>query len=132
MYATLIILLVSSLLFMSGKVRSDLVAMCSLVLLVLLGILSPEEALSGFSDKVVVMMIGLFVVGGAIFQTGLAKMISSKILRLAGDSEVKLLILVMLVTAFIGAFVSNTGTVALMMPIVVSMAMRVISTVADC
>ena len=123
MYATLIILLISSLLFMSGKVRSDLVAMCSLVLLVLLGILSPEEALSGFSDKVVVMMIGLFVVGGAIFQTGLAKMISSKILRLAGDSEVKLLILVMLVTAFIGAFVSNTGTVALMMPIVVSMAM---------
>ena len=123
MYATLIILLVSSLLFMSGKVRSDLVAMCSLVLLVLLGILSPEEALSGFSDKVVVMMIGLFVVGGAIFQTGLAKMISSKILRLAGDSEVKLLILVMFVTAFIGAFVSNTGTVALMMPIVVSMAM---------
>lgn len=123
MYATLIILLVSSLLFMSGKVRSDLVAMCSLVLLVLLGILSPEEALSGFSDKVVVMMIGLFVVGGAIFQTGLAKMISSKILRLAGDSEMKLLILVMLVTAFIGAFVSNTGTVALMMPIVVSMAM---------
>ena len=58
MYATLIILLVSSLFFMSGKVRSDLVAMCSLVLLVLLGILSPEEALSGFSDKVVVMMIG--------------------------------------------------------------------------
>ena len=123
MYTTLIILLVSSLLFMSGKVRSDLVAMCALVLLVLFGILTPEEALSGFSDKVVVMMIGLFVVGGAIFQTGLAKMISSKILKLAGDSEVKLLVLVMLVTSFIGAFVSNTGTVALMMPIVVSMAM---------
>nr|WP_314559122.1 SLC13 family permease [uncultured Capnocytophaga sp.] len=123
MYITLIILLISSLFFMSGKVRSDLVAMCALVFLVLFGILSPEEALSGFSDKVVVMMIGLFVVGGAIFQTGLAKMMSSKILRLAGDSEVKLLVLVMLVTAFIGAFVSNTGTVALMMPIVVSMAM---------
>ena len=123
MYITLIILLISSLFFMSGKVRSDLVAMCVLVFLVLFDILSPEEALSGFSDKVVVMMIGLFVVGGAIFQTGLAKMMSSKILRLAGDSEVKLLVLVMLVTAFIGAFVSNTGTVALMMPIVVSMAM---------
>ena len=108
---------------MSGKVRSDLVAMSALVLLVLFQILTPEEALSGFSDKVVVMMIGLFVVGGAIFQTGLAKMISSKILRLAGNSEIKLFILVMLVTAFIGAFVSNTGTVALMMPIVVSIAM---------
>lgn len=123
MYITLTILLISSLLFMSGKVRSDLVAMSALVLLVLFQILTPEEALSGFSDKVVVMMIGLFVVGGAIFQTGLAKMISSKILRLAGNSEIKLFILVMLVTAFIGAFVSNTGTVALMMPIVVSIAM---------
>ena len=123
MCTTLIILFISALFFMSGKVRSDLVAMCALVLLVLFGILTPEQALSGFSDKVVVMMIGLFVVGGAIFQTGLAKMMSSKILRLAGDSEVKLLVLVMLVTAFIGAFVSNTGTVALMMPIIVSMAM---------
>ena len=123
MYTTLIILFISALFFMSGKARSDLVAMCALVLLVLFGILTPEQALSGFSDKVVVMMIGLFVVGGAIFQTGLAKMMSSKILRLAGDSEVKLLVLVMLVTAFIGAFVSNTGTVALMMPIIVSMAM---------
>ena len=88
MYTTLIILFISALFFMSGKVRSDLVAMCALVLLVLFGILTPEQALSGFSDKVVVMMIGLFVVGGAIFQTGLAKMMSSKILRLAGDSEV--------------------------------------------
>ncbi|GIM53814.1 SLC13 family permease [Capnocytophaga cynodegmi] len=123
MYITIAILLVSAIFFMSGKVRSDLVALCSLVLLVVFGILTPEEALSGFSSSVVIMMIGLFVVGGAIFQTGLAKMISSKILRLAGNSEIKLLILIMLVTSFIGAFVSNTGTVALMLPIVVSMAM---------
>ena len=79
--------------------------------------------MTGFSNSVVIMMIGLFVVGGAIFQTGLAKMISSRILKLAGDSELKLFILIVLVTAFIGAFVSNTGTVALMLPIVVSMAM---------
>jgi di/tricarboxylate transporter len=85
-------------------------------------ILTPEEALSGFSNSVVVMMIGLFVVGGAIFKTGLAKMISSKMLRLAGKSELKLLVLIMVVTASIGAFVSNTGTVALMLPIVISMA----------
>ena len=71
----------------------------------------------------VIMMIGLFVVGGAIFQTGLAKMISSRILKLAGNSEIRLFLLVMLVTSAIGAFVSNTGTVALMLPIVVSLAM---------
>ena len=71
------------------------------------------------------MMVGLFVVGGAIFQTGLAKMISSKLMKLAGQSETRLFVLVMLVTSFMGAFVSNTGTVAIMIPIVVSMAMSV-------
>ena len=109
--------------FMNGKIRSDVVALCALVLLLVFQILTPEEALSGFSNSIVIMMVGLFVVGGAIFQTGLAKMISAKILRMAGKSELKLFILVMLVTAAIGAFVSNTGTVALMLPIVVSLAL---------
>ena len=119
---TLIILALSAFFFVNGKIRSDVVALCALVLLILCGILTPEEALSGFSNSIVIMMVGLFVVGGAIFQTGLAKMISSKILQLAGKSELKLFILIMLVTSAIGAFVSNTGTVALMLPIVVSMA----------
>ena len=82
-------LFLSAIFFMSGKVRSDLVALCALVLLIIFGILTPEEALTGFSNSVVIMMIGLFVVGGAIFQTGLAKMISSRILKLAGDSELR-------------------------------------------
>lgn len=114
MITTLIILALSAVFFVNGKLRSDLVALCALVLLIVFNILTPEEALSGFSNPIVIMMVGLFVVGGAIFKTGLAKMISSKILRLAGKSELKLFILIMMVTAFIGAFVSNTGTVALM------------------
>lgn len=122
MTTTLIILIISAIFFMVGKVRSDLVALCALLALVLSGILTPEEALSGFSNSVVIMMAGLFVVSGAIFQTGLAKKVSSYILRVAGTSELRLFLLVMLVTAFIGSFVSNTGTVALMLPIVVSMA----------
>lgn len=124
MITTLVILALSALFFVNGKIRSDLVALCALVLLMICKILTPEEALSGFSNPIVIMMVGLFVVGGAIFKTGLAKMISSKILQLAGKSELKLFILIMVVTAFIGAFVSNTGTVALMLPIVVSMAMN--------
>ena len=122
MLVTLIILIASVILFMSGKVRSDLVAICVLLALLIFHILTPEEGLAGFSNSVVIMMVGLFVVGGAIFQTGLAKMISSKILKLAGKSELRLLLLVILVTSAIGAFVSNTGTVALMLPIVVSIA----------
>ena len=122
MWITILILAVAAAFFMSGKVRSDLVAICSLLMLLIFHILTPEEGLSGFSNSVVIMMIGLFVVGGAIFQTGLAKMISSRLLKLSGKSELRLFLLVMLATAFIGAFVSNTGTVALMLPIVVSMA----------
>jgi di/tricarboxylate transporter len=122
MLITIIILVLSAVFFVNGKIRSDLVALCALVALLIFQILTPDEALSGFSNSVVIMMVGLFVVGGAIFQTGLAKMISSHILKLAGKSELKLFLLVMLVTSAIGAFVSNTGTVALMLPIVVSLA----------
>ena len=122
--STIIILVVTAAFFVAGKMRSDLVALCSLLALLIFQILTPEEALSGFSNSVVIMMVGLFVVGGAIVQTGLAKMISRKVMKLAGTSELRLFLLVMLVTAVIGAFVSNTGTVALMLPIVVSMAVN--------
>lgn len=122
MIITLVILALSAIFFMAGKIRSDLIALCSLILLVLFGILTPVEALSGFSNSVVIMMVGLFVVGGAIFQTGLAKMVSGKIMQAAGKNQLRLFLLVMLVTSFVGAFVSNTGTVALMLPIVVSLA----------
>ena len=122
MWITITILVISAALFANGKIRSDIVALCALCALLIFQILTPAEALSGFSNSVVIMMVGLFVVGGAIFQTGLAKMISSRILKLAGNSETRLFLLVMLVTAGIGGFVSNTGTVALMLPIVVSLA----------
>lgn len=125
MIITIAVLLLSVIFFISGKLRSDIVALCALVTLVVSGVLTPEEALSGFSSTVIIMMVGLFVVGGAIFQTGLAKMISSKLMKFAGNSEMKLFVLVMAVTSLMGAFVSNTGTVAIMIPIVVSMAMSV-------
>ena len=122
MVVTLVILALSAVFFVSGKIRSDVIALCALVLLLLFHILTPDEALSGFSNSVVIMMIGLFVVGGAIFQTGLAIMGRGKILRTAGKNQFYLFILDMVVTSFVGAFVSNTGTVALMLPIVVSLA----------
>ncbi len=124
MLITLIILILSAVFFVSGRFRSDIIALCALIGLLVFQILTPEEALSGFSNSVVIMMVGLFVVGGAIVQTGLAKMISSHILKLAGKSELRLFLMVMVVTSAIGAFVSNTGTVALMLPIVVSLAVN--------
>lgn len=122
MITTLVILFITAALFVWGRFRSDLVAICSTLSLVLLNILTPEEAIAGFANPIVIMMAGLFIVGGGIFSTGLAKMAGSRILGLAGQNETKLFVLLMLTTAFVGAFVSNTGTVALLLPIVVSMA----------
>ncbi len=122
MWITLIALLLATVGFINGKIRADIVALCALTLLVVGQVLTPEEALSGFSSSIVIMMIGLFVVGGGIVQTGLAKKIGARLLNFAGKSQLKLFLLVMGVTSVIGAFISNTGTVALMLPIVVSMA----------
>lgn len=122
MILTLVTLLVAAVFFVWGRLRADVVALLALLVLSFGGILTVPEALSGFSNPIVIMMVGLFVVGGAIFNTGLAKIIGAKLLAFSGDSPMRLFLLVMGATAFIGAFVSNTGTVALMLPIVVSMA----------
>ena len=122
MTITLIILIISVALFIWGRVRADIVALTALAALLVLGILTPAEALAGFSSPIVIMMIGLFVVGGAIMQTGLAKLTGNKLMALSRGNETVTFLLVMMVTSFIGAFVSNTGTVALMMPIIMSLA----------
>ena len=122
MTITLIILIITVAMFIWGRVRADIVALSALAALLVLGILTPAEALAGFSSPIVIMMIGLFVVGGAIMQTGLAKLTGNKLMALSHGNETVTFLLVMLVTSFIGAFVSNTGTVALMMPIIMSLA----------
>ncbi len=122
MLITLITLALAAVGFVWGKIRADVVALIALMVLAVSGIISTQEALSGFSNSIVIMMVGLFVVGGAIFNTGLAKTIGARLLKLGGGSETRLFLVVMAGTALIGGFVSNTGTVALMLPIVVSMA----------
>ena len=122
MTITLIILIITVAMFIWGRVRADIVALSALAALLVLGILTPAETLAGFSSPIVIMMIGLFVVGGAIMQTGLAKLTGNKLMALSRGNETVTFLLVMLVTSFIGAFVSNTGTVALMMPIIMSLA----------
>ena len=118
---TIVTFTVTILAFMFSKVRSDIIALCSTAVLLTTGVINPKAALAGFSNSAVVIMIGLFIVGGAVFQTGLARVISSKLLKLAGTDEKRLFFLVMLVTAFVAAFVSNTGTVALLLPIILAM-----------
>ena len=122
MVLTIITLLITIVFFIWGRIRSDIVAMMALMVLTASGVLTTQEALSGFSSPIVLMMVGLFIVGGAILQTGLAQSVGNSIARLSGGNETRAFVLVMLATAVIGAFVSTTGTVAIMMPIIMSMA----------
>jgi len=122
MIITLVTLVVAAVCFAWGKIRSDVVALVALMVLVCTGILDVPEALSGFSNPIVVMMAGLFVVGAAVFNSGLAGKIGASLSRLGGGNPTRLFIVVVFATGIIGGFVSNTGTVALMLPIVVSMA----------
>ena len=122
---TFIILGITVVLFMTNKIRADLVAILALLAFVLTGILTPVEALSGFSNSVVIMIAALFVIGAGILRTGLAQMAGTLLLRYSGDSEKRLFILLLIIVASVGAFMSNTGTVALMLPIVVSIAISI-------
>lgn len=121
MTITLIILFVTSALFLWGKLRSDLVALLALISLTVSGILNTNEAIAGFANPIVLMLAGLFIISGAITQTGLAKTLSTKLLQTAGDNELKLFILTMILAAVLGSFMSNAGTATLLLPIVFSM-----------
>ncbi|MGH0030271.1 MAG: SLC13 family permease [Myxococcota bacterium] len=111
-------------LFASNRVRPDAVALLALLALLLLGILPPGEALSGFGDPVVVMVAGLFVVGETLTRTGIAYSIGRWIARTAGTRESRLLVVVMGVAGVMGSIMSSTAVVAILMPVVLTVAAR--------
>ncbi|WAM29422.1 SLC13 family permease [Myxococcus sp. NMCA1] len=121
---TLGVLAVSLVLFVSDRVRLDIVALLALLSLLLFDIVPVEDALAGFSNPVVIMLVGLFVIGGAITETGLAGWLGQRLGHLAGEGEGRTIAVVMLATAALSAFMSSTGTVAILMPVVGTLALR--------
>lgn len=124
MIFTFVILILTTIAFIFGRWRSDLVAVASLIILSITGIVSPQEALAGFSNTVVIMIAALFIVGAGIFNTGLASQIGKQLVRLGGKNETRMLIIIMLTVGFFSAFMSNTGTVAILLPVIISMALQ--------
>lgn len=125
MTLTFIILGVTIILFIHGKLRSDLVALISLLGLFLAGVLTSEQALAGFSDSTVILIAALFVVGEGLSRTGVTAWMGNQVLQLAGSSKVRLLVVLMVGTAVLSAFISNTGTVATLLPAVVAASWRI-------
>ncbi len=121
---TLGILVVAILLFITEKVRMDVVALLVLVSLTILGLVTAEQAMSGFSNAAVITVWAVFILSGALSRTGVANQVGAQIIRIAGSSEVRLLIIIMLTAAVMSAFMNNVGVVALLLPVVVSIARR--------
>ena len=118
LFWTLILLAVAVLLFVRNKVRMDAVALLVMLAFYLSGILTINEIFAGFSDPNIILIALLFIVGEGLVRTGVAYQVSEGILKLSGNSETKVLILLMLAVAGLGAFMSSTGVVAIFIPVV--------------
>ncbi|MFD0710091.1 SLC13 family permease [Photorhabdus akhurstii] len=120
----LTLLLIAIVLFTTNKLRMDIVALLVIIAFVMSGTLTLGEATSGFSDPNVLLIAALFVIGEGLVRTGVAYQMGDWLVRVAGNSETKMLALLMMTVAGLGAFMSSTGVVAIFIPVVLSVAAR--------
>ncbi|HBX7896978.1 TPA: SLC13 family permease [Klebsiella pneumoniae] len=118
------LLAIAVVLFATGKVRMDAIALMVIVAFVLSGTLTLNEAFSGFSDPNVILIAALFIIGDGLVRTGVATKMGAWLVSVAGNSETKMLIYLMLTVAGLGAFMSSTGGVAIFIPVVLSVSAR--------
>ena len=121
---TLSILLLAIILFVTETIRADLVGLLVLVLLVVVGLVSPEESISGFSNPAVVTTWAVFILSAGLARTGIAAKLAEQVLRFSGKGETRLLSVLMGSTAAISAFVINVGVVAMFLPVTLDIARR--------
>jgi di/tricarboxylate transporter len=122
MLEVLVILAITIILFIWGKFPPDVVALMSMLALFLVGTLELQETLSGFSNPTVIMIAALFIIGEGLSRTGWTALAGRKFVSWARNSFSKLLGIVTLGSGLLSGFVSNTGTVAALLPVSVSAA----------
>ncbi|MDH3944732.1 MAG: SLC13 family permease, partial [Anaerolineae bacterium] len=121
----LAILAVAVILFVSERLRVDLIAMMVLITLSLTGLVTIEEAFSGFASPAVITVWSVYIVSGALFRTGVADRLANFMLRLAGENYLRLLFVIMLTIGVMSSFMNNIGAVAILLPAVVSVARKI-------
>jgi di/tricarboxylate transporter len=120
----LVILGAALVLFITEWIRMDLVALLVLGALAVLNLVSPSEALSGFSNAAVVTVWAMFILSEGLTRTGIANILGQQVLRFAGRREIPLIVVIMLVGGFLSAFMNNIGVAALMLPVIIDIARR--------
>lgn len=118
------LLIVAIVLFATNKVRMDVVALLVIAAFVVSGTLSMSEATMGFSDPNVLLIAALFVIGEGLVRTGVAYQVGDWLVKVAGDSEVRMLVFLMFAVAGLGSVMSSTGVVAIFIPVVLSVCSR--------
>jgi di/tricarboxylate transporter len=116
------ILALAVVLFVSERLRVDVVAMIVLAALALTGLVTVEEAFSGFSSPAVITVWAVFIVSGGLTRSGVADLIAQQVVRLAGPNPMRLTVLIMITVGIMSAFMNNIGAVAILLPAVMSVA----------
>ena len=117
----LAVLLVDLALFVHGRLRMDLVALLTLVFLAVTGLVTPTQALAGFSNPAVVTVWAVFILSGGLSHTGIAALVGQQVLRFAGRSERRLIMVIMLTAGVASAFMNNVGVAAILLPVVMDL-----------
>ncbi len=120
----LAILGVALVLFISGIIRMDLVALLVLGTLAVTGLVTPEQAFAGFSNPAVITIWAMFILSEGLARTGIANIIGYQVLRIAGRRELPMNIVIMISAATLSGFMNNIGVVALMLPVVMDLSRR--------
>lgn len=121
---TLGIIAVAVILFATETLRVDIIALLVLLTLAITGLVSTDEAFSGFSSPAVITVWAVYIVSGGLFKTGVADMLGQRITRLAGDSEPRLILVIMVTCGVMSAFMNNIGATAVLLPAVVGISRK--------
>ncbi len=121
-YLVIAILLAAVVLFVTEKLRMDLVALLVLAALSVTGLVTPVQALSGFSSPAVVTVWAMFIISGGLSVTGVAQILGRQIMRLAGEGEARLTVVIMSVAGLMSAVMNNVGVAAMLLPVVINIA----------
>ena len=121
---TLLILLIAIILFATEWIPMDLVSLMVLLAVGLTGLVTPEEAFSGFSNPAVITVAAMFILGAGISHTGAISTLGERLFRMTGHSQPLMIASIMGTVAFFSAFINNIGATAILMPVVITMAHR--------
>jgi di/tricarboxylate transporter len=120
----LLILAGAVVLFVTEWLRMDLVALLVLVTVAITGYVTPAEALSGFSSPAVITVWAMFIISGGLTLTGVAGVLGSRLTRVAGTGEARLVVAIMVTSGVLSAVMNNVGVAAMMLPVVVEISRR--------